>query len=98
MITSFIGFVLEVLFAINRINSNTDIRFPGLNNRPAVCEISQECLNRINRDGNDSCLNSDDKIDLQLDQRFAILNKTSVKQGSDHFANESLCSRIKTFC
>ena len=75
MITSFIGFGLEVLFFVYRIDSNTDLRFPERTDRLAACEISPKCFEEINGALvlNESCSDPDAKIDPNLS--FAILNK-----------------------
>ena len=83
MITSFIGFGLEVLFFIYRIDSNTDLRFPERTDRLAACEIwpNFDCVKEINGTFvlDESCLDSDHpdaKIDPNLG--YAILNKKYV--------------------
>ena len=75
MITSFIGFGLEVLFVIYRIDSNTDLRFPERTDRLAACEISPNCFKENNGTLvlDESCLDPDAKIDPNLG--YAILNK-----------------------
>ena len=72
MFTSFIGILLEVLFFVQRINSNRDMRFPEQTDRPAFCEISRQCFNEIDGqlDAAENCVKS---VETSLD--YAILNK-----------------------
>ena len=75
MLSSFTGFTIEMLFFIHRINGNGDPRDPERNDRPAVCEISRGCYNRIDGKlgGDETCVTNGNSVNITLD--YAILNK-----------------------
>ena len=75
MFTSFIGWGIEVLFFIQRINSNSDMRDPEKTDRPAFCEISRQCYNQIDGKlgGDETCITNGNSVNPTLD--YAILNK-----------------------
>lgn len=55
------------------------MRFPEQTDRPAFCEISRQCFNKIDGQlgGDENCVTNGNSVETSLD--YAILNKQLVQ-------------------